>query len=88
MSCGPASACRGRILACHDESTAEREYEAEKAMREELRADDSKAGRTKYTRWQSERAKCQHLNIKACPEGLSVLRQAILAARISVIFMW
>jgi len=60
---------------CHNESTAEREYEAEKAMREELRADDSKAGRAKYARWQSERAKC-HLNIKAGPGGLSILRQA------------
>ena len=58
---------------CHDESTAMREYEEEKAKREELRADDSKAGRAKYARWQSERAKC-HLNIKAGPEGLSVLR--------------
>ena len=60
---------------CHNRSTAESEYEAEKAMREKLRADDSKAGRAKYARWQSERAKC-HLNIKAGPEGLSVLRQA------------
>ena len=55
------------------ESTAEREYEAEKARREELRADDSKAGRANSSRWHSERAKC-HLNIKAGPEGLSVLR--------------
>ena len=60
---------------CHDESTAMREYEEEKAKREELRADDSKAGRAKYARWQCERAK-KHLNIKACPEGLSVLGQA------------
>ena len=41
---------------CHDDSTAEREYEVEKAMREQLRADDSKAGRAKYARWQCERA--------------------------------
>ena len=60
---------------CHDESTAEREYEEEKAMREKFRADDSKAGRAKYARWQCERAK-EHLNIKAGPEGLSVLGQA------------
>jgi len=60
---------------CHDESTAMREYEEEKAKREELRADDSKAGRAKYARWQCERAK-KHLNIKAGPEGLSVLGQA------------
>ena len=53
-----------------------REYEEEKAMREKLRADDSKAGRAKYARWQCERAKEHHLNIKAGPEGLSVLGQA------------
>ena len=59
----------------HNESTAKREYEAEKARREELRAEDSKAGRAKYASWQRERAKL-HLNIKAGHEGLSVLRQA------------
>ena len=72
---------------CHDKSTAEREYEEEKAMREKFRADDSKAGRAKYARWQCGRAK-EHLNIKAGREGLSVLGQAILAARICVISMW
>jgi len=60
---------------CHDESTAEREYEEEKAKREEFRADDSKAGRGRYARWQCERAN-KLLNIKAGPEGLSVLGQA------------
>jgi len=44
-------------------------------MRGKLRADDSKAGRGMYARWQCERAK-EHLNIKAGPEGLSVLGQA------------
>jgi hypothetical protein len=60
---------------CHDESTAACEYKEETEMREKLQADDSKAGRAKYARWQTERAK-RHLNIKAGPEGLSVLRQA------------
>jgi len=60
---------------CHNKSTAKREYEEEKAKREELRADDSKAGRAKYARWQCERAN-KHLNIKAGPEGLSVFGQA------------
>ena len=60
---------------CHDESTAACEYKEETEMREKLRADDSKAGRAKYARWQTERAK-RHLNIRAGPEGLSVLRQA------------
>ena len=72
----PSPGCK----VCHDESTAMREYEEEKAKREELRADDSKAGRAKYARWQCERAK-KHLNIKAGPEGLSVLGQAIYTRR-------
>ena len=66
---------------CHDESTTAREYTEEKEMREKLRADDSKAGRAKYTRWQTRRAK-RHLNIKAGPEGLSVLRQATRRLRL------
>ena len=64
-----------RCHCCPNESTAACEYKEEAEMREELQADDSKAGRAKYARWQTERAK-RHLNIRAGPEGLSVLRQA------------